>query len=268
GPGLVGAPTPFECAGPESRARRLVLGRETGLLVAAGLGSLPVRSPLGPHPAAQASIRAMNPACLGAAIPYFIGQWSHSVNREGKCLLDLTGFRKEYGISIITGREVQNDFSGGTQTHNQIFGGLYDAQTLPAFRFVSLQPGFAARRLASAHPRCLPPGLARRLPRLSRFPRAAGPGRNRGRRSPRRRATGGRAGRRCEKAWWQVDQSAAARARRRFVTKAGRLDARRGWYGRGRAFAAQQVAERSDPVGGRFAHTGHCRLAERRVDPP
>jgi len=29
---------------------------------------------------------------------------------------------------------------------------IYDAQTLPAFRFVSLQPGFAARRPAPAHP--------------------------------------------------------------------------------------------------------------------
>src|SRR5438132_14141909 len=54
----------------------------------------------------------------------------------------------------------------------------YDAQTIPAFGFVSLQSGFAARRPAPAHHRCLPPGLARQLPRLSRFTLASEPERN------------------------------------------------------------------------------------------
>src|SRR5205823_14399241 len=58
---------PFACAESGLGAVRLGLKRETGLLVAAGLGSLPVRSPLGPHPAETASIRAINPACLGTA---------------------------------------------------------------------------------------------------------------------------------------------------------------------------------------------------------
>src|SRR2546425_10004849 len=87
GMGLVCSPIRFSGAGSESRARRLGCRRETGLLVEAGLDSLSVRSPLGPHPEAMARTKTINPARLGAASPNFIGRWCHCVTREGKCLL-------------------------------------------------------------------------------------------------------------------------------------------------------------------------------------